>query len=130
MAVVAWELAPAGVCGAPRPASRRATPAPPARPQRAVYRRRRLAVLAAAVMTASSLAAVAGATGATAGRALPAPPPPARVVVEPGDTVWDLAAARLPAGEDLRGYVAEVVDRNRVDATALPAGSVLVFPRR
>lgn len=130
MAVVAWELAPAGACGAPRRVSRPTAPAPLARPSRAVYRRRRLAVLAAAVTTVSSLATVAGATGATAGRALPPPPPPARVVVEPGDTVWDLAAARLPAGEDLRGYVAEVVERNRVDATALPPGSVLLLPRR
>lgn len=128
MAVVPWELAPGGVRRAPRRVPRPIGPAPSARPPPAVYRRRRLAVLTAAVATVSSLAVAV--TGQRAGGALPAPPPPARVVVEPGDTVWDLAAARLPAGEDLRGYVAEVVERNRVESTAIAPGSVLVFPRR
>ncbi|MDP9023179.1 MAG: LysM peptidoglycan-binding domain-containing protein, partial [Actinomycetota bacterium] len=87
-------------------------------------------VLAVAVATVSVLAVAAGSTGATRERASPPPPPPARVVVGPGDTVWDLAAAHLPAGEDLPSYVAEVVERNRVDATALAPGTVLVLPRR
>lgn len=129
MAVVAWELAPAG----PRRIPRRVVSTPRARPSRAVYRRRRLVVLAVVAATVSVPALAAGTIGATPGRApaMPAPAaPPVRVVVEPGDTVWDLAAARLPAGEDLQGYVAEVVERNRVDATALAPGTVLLLPRR
>jgi len=82
-----------------------------ARPTGATYRRRRLLVLGAAlVLAALVLAAVSSLQ--------PSPPtldvePAATVtyVVEPGDTVWSIAAALAPDA-DPRPLVDEIVEAN------------------
>ena len=55
--------------------------------------------------------------------------PPAVVVVQPGDTIWELAQAHAPAGTSTQDYVMQVVAHNEVRATALRPGSVLELPR-
>ena len=55
--------------------------------------------------------------------------PPRQVVVQAGDTIWDLALAHLPRGADAATYVATVVATNAVDAARLRPGTVLDLPR-
>ncbi|MGH8910566.1 MAG: LysM peptidoglycan-binding domain-containing protein [Egibacteraceae bacterium] len=52
------------------------------------------------------------------------------IVVGGNDTIWDLARAHAPAGQDILSYVAEVIEMNDVDATALQPGMVLHLPTR
>ncbi|HWB71613.1 MAG TPA: LysM peptidoglycan-binding domain-containing protein [Egibacteraceae bacterium] len=129
MAATAWQLEPAKRL---RPALPEPGRAPTRRLPRRVYRRRRLMALIA-------LAVLAAAPGALALPRLQgpvpnnaAPPSAARaaltVVVAPGDTIWELAATHLPAGEDLGAYVAEVVAFNGVEASRLQPGTVLRLP--
>jgi hypothetical protein len=56
-------------------------------------------------------------------------PPPIQAVVQPGDTIWDLAAPHVPEGMTLQDYVAEVLLLNDVDPGALEPGSVLDLPQ-
>jgi hypothetical protein len=86
----------------------------PARPGAAVYRRRRLAVLAAGLLLVV-VAALALRTGlawlgdsATAGVTSPTP---TVAVAGPGDSYWTLAG-RLHRGGDLRSTVDELVRAN------------------
>jgi hypothetical protein len=90
-----------------------------------VYRRRRLA-LAGAVLVALALAsvlldAVAGARGAHDGVR---PVAEVAVVVEPGDTVWSIAAEVAP-GADPRPVVDAIVEAN--GGSSLVAGQRLVL---
>jgi Tfp pilus assembly protein FimV len=93
----------------PLPAARRAS-----RPSAATFRRRRLAavgvllVLAALVLLAGQLVADRLGWGEPA-----APEPVARVsvVVQPGDTIWSLAARAAP-GADPRPVVDAIVEAN------------------
>lgn len=56
--------------------------------------------------------------------------PNIRAVVQPGDTIWDIAAPHVPEGTSLQDYVAEVLLLNDVDPAALEPGSVLDLPQR
>lgn len=49
-------------------------------------------------------------------------------VLEPGDTLWDLAAATAPEGMDTREYLAELVALNGFDGTAIDAWTVVLLP--
>ncbi len=52
------------------------------------------------------------------------------VVVEPGQTLWDIAASAAP-GEDPRDVVAEIVELNALaDAGAIRVGQPLDIPTR
>jgi NAD/NADP transhydrogenase alpha subunit len=53
----------------------------------------------------------------------------ATVVVGAGETVWDIAANYVPAGETAHGYVARVLRYNDIDAAAVAPGTVLQLPR-
>ena len=53
--------------------------------------------------------------------------PEARYVVEPGDTLWSLAAERY--GGDPREGVWRLRERNGLDGAALSPGMVLYLPR-
>jgi LysM domain-containing protein len=55
--------------------------------------------------------------------------PTIRAVVQPGDTIWDLAAPHVPEGVSLQEYVAEILLINDVDPGALQPGSVLDLPQ-
>jgi hypothetical protein len=124
MAVAAREVAPQPLSPpAGRPALR-LVPAP--RVSRAVYRRRRLAVLSVITLLVLGAWAVAGL--ATAPPSYLDAPATRTVVVGEGDTLWWIAARHAPAGEDLRGYIDEVRSLNGVEARALVPGSVLRLP--
>lgn len=51
------------------------------------------------------------------------------VVVQPGDTIWDIAQVRTPAGTDPRAYVDAIIALNGLDGGALEAGDELEMPR-
>lgn len=52
-----------------------------------------------------------------------------QVVVEPGQTLWDIAAEVAP-GQDPRGVIADIVDLNAlVDAGSIRAGQPLYIPQ-
>ena len=68
-------------------------------------------------------AGLAGSSGADA-----PPAPPVVVVVQPGDTVWDLARAHAPADMATLEYAMLVEQHNGVRAGALLPGSVLELP--
>jgi len=89
--------------------------------------RRRLAGAVVAVALAAAWVLLGGAGGAGAGAA---PAPPAVVVVAPGDTVWTLAGAQVPAGESRQAYVAEVLELNDLGGAPLQPGTVLRLPVR
>jgi LysM repeat protein len=49
------------------------------------------------------------------------------VVVEPGDTLWDIAGD-YNNGHDLRVYINEVKKANNIEGSAIFAGDVLKMP--
>lgn len=136
MSAIAWDLESLE-SRAPRPCLRLVDQAdgcgarPLSRMPAAVYRRRRVVAVAVVVVATVAMGmAVASATGALVGEI---PPPagaaePVRLVVGPGDTVWDLAAPHAPAGTDAMAYVAEVAAFNDVDPRAVRPGTVLRLP--
>jgi hypothetical protein len=106
--------------------------------------RRNLTFLAAAVLTVGLLSTLpsaldlvglsgpneaGGEDAEPAGGVEPAVPPPVQAVVQPGDTIWDLAAPHVPEGMTLQDYVAEVLLLNDVDPSSLEPGSVLDLPQ-
>ena len=90
--------------------------------RRAARRRHRLGlgVVAAAVM---ALTILGGGGEATA----PAAPSARSVVVQPGETLWDIAEEHAPAGMDLRVYVMAITERNDIDLVVSP-GTRLRLP--
>lgn len=93
------------------------------RAQRRTYLRRRLVVLLAA------LALVTVGVLALGGSAEPVPAASdARVVVAPGQTLWDVAVAHAPAGTDPRVYVAQLQQVNGLRSPDVPAWTVLLLP--
>jgi nucleoid-associated protein YgaU len=80
------------------------------------------------------LAAVLAGTRAAAGRAaggsnpVPRRGPTVRYLVQSGDTLWELARARLGPQGDPRPLVAEIREVNRLGAGPLEAGRILVLP--
>ena len=51
------------------------------------------------------------------------------VVVQPGDTIWDIAQVRTPAGTDPRAFVDAIIALNGLDGGVLEAGDELEMPR-
>jgi len=49
-------------------------------------------------------------------------------VVVTGDTLWDIAAGRTPAGDDVRRTVYEIRQANRLDSPSIVPGQVLQVP--
>jgi len=84
-----------------------------------------VAALAAAIWLA--IAGQAQASGnAKAGRS--AGGTVARVVVQPGQTLWGIAA-KVDPGADPRVIIPQIVDMNSLSSTALSVGQVLWVPR-
>jgi len=75
---------------------------------------------------ASVAIVVTGAASSRAGRPAPAPPP--RVTVAPGDTLWDIAERVGPPGADLRSTVDSIAARNGLGSVDLAPGQVLDIP--
>jgi hypothetical protein len=60
-----------------------------------------------------------------------APPPTGRtttVLVEPGDTLWEVAVAATPDGGDPRVSLARIRDLNGLDASTVAAWTTVVVP--
>ncbi|CAN5407231.1 hypothetical protein BH23ACT9_BH23ACT9_31420 [soil metagenome] len=57
------------------------------------------------------------------------PADPISVVIQPGDTVWDLARTHAPRGMGTLEYAALVEQHNGVRAGVLLPGTVLVLPQ-
>ncbi len=81
-------------------------------------------VLAAVLVLAASLGAVAMARAAGQGQAAPAP---RVVVVQPGETLWELGQKIAP-GRDPRDTVAAIRRINHLDSAAVQAGQRLTLP--
>jgi Tfp pilus assembly protein FimV len=82
-----------------------------ARPAAAVYRRRRLLAFGAALVLAALVIAAMSALQPAPSSFDPEPAATVTYVVEPGDTVWSIAAALAPDA-DPRPLVDEIVEAN------------------
>ena len=51
-----------------------------------------------------------------------------KVVVLPGDTLWDICEENLPANEDLRNYIYKVKRVNEMDTMEIYAGQEIILP--
>jgi LysM repeat protein len=90
---------------------------------RRTYVRRRItaAVLAAVVIGIGAPAAARVVTGR------PAQPPTRNYVVQPGDTLWDIAVATDP-GNDPRSVIDHIVIANGLEGGDIVPGQSLVVP--
>jgi hypothetical protein len=88
-------------------------------------RRRRAAVLALLVIAVVALGLVLPSQPPAGAADGGAPSAPVLLVVAPGETVWGLVAPHAPAGVPLQAYVAHVLARNGLDATAIAPGTVV-----
>jgi nucleoid-associated protein YgaU len=84
---------------------------------------------------AGLLAALVGAAVLVAGRAAggppgsaPGPTPPERYVVRAGDTLWEIARARLGGTADPRPLIEEIRDLSGLATSSLEPGQVLLVP--
>jgi Tfp pilus assembly protein FimV len=91
------------------------------------YRRRRLGMLAALVLTVFVLTMLIGRVGAEAELADPVA---GHVVVEPGQTLWDIAVATAPDGVDPRRQLAALRELNGLDGAHLDVWTVVLIPAR
>jgi nucleoid-associated protein YgaU len=75
---------------------------------------------------------VAIGTGIVGGQAVAAGPTPALEVVsytvQPGETLWQIAAGVAVPGEDVRNVIVELQDLNGLPSAELAAGQRLVLP--
>jgi len=107
---------------APRPATR---PAP--RPSAAVLWRRRVVAVLGLVLVAFLLTV---AIGRVVAEAELADKVAGHVVVQPGQTLWDVAAATAPDGVDPRRHLDDLVRLNGFDASTVDAWTVVLLPAR
>lgn len=104
----------------PAPVVRRRAAAP-----RSVLAVRRLVALLVSTAVLAATVVVAGQLGSAAS----VPQAPAlEVVVQPGDTIWELAATHRPAGTSTQDYAMAVVLHNDLTATALRPGTIVELP--
>jgi len=92
-----------------------------------VYIRRRLLVVAALLVMVTVLSVAAGRIGAEAELADPVA---GHVVVEPGQTLWDVAAVTAPAGVDTRQQLADLRELNGLEGSQIGAWTVVLVPAR
>lgn len=85
-----------------------------------LVRRMMVAVLATALIAGIFSLASAPGGSEVASR----PGAPSSVVVEPGDTLFDLAVRYAPAGADRNAYVDEIMALNHVSGVAAPGTSL------
>lgn len=90
-------------------------------------RRGRAVALLASVVLLLLAVAVSGRVTARAGDVLPAGPATAVVVVQPGETLWQIAKTLAPQG-DPRALVAEIRELNGLSDAPVRPGQSLVVP--
>jgi len=81
----------------------------------------RLLVLAAGVLAVFLLAA-------SVGSADEPPSPTVQYIVEPGDTLWEIAAAVAPDGADIRDTVHEITSINGLQGALIHPGQQIELP--
>ncbi|HXS62750.1 MAG TPA: LysM peptidoglycan-binding domain-containing protein [Streptosporangiaceae bacterium] len=116
------------VAGAGRPAAGARTPIKLTRRGRVVVGT--LIGLAVATVAVLIWFGVAGQAEASShvGPRLPASDSVSRVVVRPGDTLWEIAAKAEP-NADPRATIGEILDLNSLTGTAVRIGQVLFVPK-
>lgn len=93
--------------------------------QRAVFRHRRWGVLLGVLVVALLFALTAG--GGLAGADLQ-DPVAGQAVVEPGETLWDVAVANAPRDVDARAYLERIRELNALPSAEVPAWTVVLLP--
>lgn len=93
---------------------------------RAVASRRRRRVTGSLVILSAALLPAGG--GESSGAPSPRDGRARFVLVAPGDTLWEIARERAPAGADLRAYVGALVELNELEGALVP-GMRLKLPR-
>lgn len=51
-----------------------------------------------------------------------------QVVIQEGDTLWDVAATYKKSGENIRSYIDEIKTKNHLTTSSLKEGQVLLLP--
>lgn len=105
----------------------------PARPPIKLTRRGRLVLIwIPAMLLAAVLISLAGFVNAPAKAADSSadlhPTPAVTVTVQPGDTLWSIAAATVP-GRDTRDVVADIAALNHLDGGGVRPGQQLFVPK-
>lgn len=111
----------------PATTAARAADRPVGPPTRRVYWRRRAVVAGSFLALVLALTVAFGSAGAEAELADPVG---GHTVVEPGETLWDIAVETAPAGVDVRDQLAAIVDLNGLDGGAVRAWTVVLLPAR
>jgi LysM repeat protein len=57
------------------------------------------------------------------------PPPTVEYVVTRGDTLWAIAADRVPPGEDIRRLIADIRASSGIQSSVIYPGQVLLIPK-
>jgi hypothetical protein len=94
------------------------------RRNRAMVRRRRAALALVAIGTVAATLLGGGPDGSSVASA---PGAPKAVVIQPGETLWDIAQAHAPASIDPRAYIDAIVALNDL-GPSLPAGLRIRLP--
>lgn len=97
------------------------------RPSPATYWRRRAGVLLVLLVVGLLLVGVVGQVGASADLADRVD---GHVVMEPGQTLWEIAVATAPAEVDAREQLARIEELNGVRASDVEAWNVILLPAR
>jgi hypothetical protein len=84
--------------------------------------------LALGALVAGAALGLLALLGVGTGTAEPAAVVAGHVVVEPGQTLWDVAVAAAPAGSDPRAYLADLLVLNGFDGADVPAWTVVLLP--
>jgi hypothetical protein len=110
---------PRGVASDRRPTTRT--------PSRATFWRRRAAAVAVLLVAAFVLTALIGRVGAEAELEEKVA---GHVVVQPGESLWDVAVDTAPDGVDPREQLRAVAELNGLESSSLDAWSVVLIPAR
>lgn len=94
---------------------------------RSTYRRRRCTVLLVLVALVLAVGTAAGGVGAQAELEDPVA---GHVVVEPGDTLWEVAVTSAPEGVDPRAQLTAIQELNGLQGGSIEAWTVLLLPAR
>src|SRR6185437_6439581 len=119
---------PLGPPGCPRPPGRIAGTGPAHRSRRRVVAGL-AAIAAAAAACLLSLALAGGAAAASHGPAREGWPAATKIVVEPGQPLWSIAAAAEP-GADTRAVIEQIVAANHLPGDTIEPGQALWVPAR
>lgn len=94
---------------------------------RGVYWRRRALVAGGFLALVLAMTVLLGSAGAEAELADPVA---GHAVVDPGQTLWEVAAATAPVGVDVRDQLAAIMRLNGLDGASVPAWTVVLLPAR